>query len=470
MVPLSQSSPLAIQSPFKAQLAMGLVIFAACLIGIALRPIGYLSIFWPANQLLLFMQLRYAHVLLRPSGLAVLFAAFVAADVIMGSGLWVSIGFTVANIAGGLAGWLILRHQSERDLHMQGQYSGLLVFYGSGIAALVSAVIGAPISTYMFDTSLSKTFLLWFSGEWLNAMVLLPTMLALPTWKKIDWTQLRTQWPLLTLPAIAVALLEAASYTVGDKVGSLVFSLPALLWCALTYRILTTALITMVVFATKIIISNGYMDFTPAHYVDAVTLRLGITMLILGPLSVAGAQAATAALMDRLQHAATHDFLTRVLSRQGFTDTTTTLLQRLRYGHDPVAMLMLDIDHFKSVNDLHGHATGDRLLQDFAHTVSQVLRPQDVLGRIGGEEFAVVLPQISACDAQKVAQRICDAVRQHMFATADNQCLRATVSVGVFHQTALQSHHTTDALLHHADIALYQAKTQGRDRLVIYSR
>ena len=71
MLPLSQSSPLAIQSPFKAQLAMGLVIFAACLIGIALRPIGYLSIFWPANQLLLFMLLRYAHVLLRPSGLAV---------------------------------------------------------------------------------------------------------------------------------------------------------------------------------------------------------------------------------------------------------------------------------------------------------------------------------------------------------------------------------------------------------------
>ncbi|MFG5777153.1 diguanylate cyclase [Comamonas sp. J-3] len=443
-------------------------IFVACMMGILLRPIGYLSVFWPANQLLLVLILRYPRVLLQPLSLLAIFASFVLADLITGSALWVSVGFTLANMAGAAVAWLILHKQSERDLQMEGQYSGLLVFYGSGVASIVSALLGGTISVYAFNIPLVKGLVMWWTGEWMNAMIILPFLLALPTVRKTALPHDRAQGLALVLPVVAVVLLEAASYTVGSKVGSLVFSLPALIWCALTYRIITTTMITMLVFATKVIAASaGSMDFTPAHYVDVATLRLGITMLILGPLSVAGAHAARSELLHRMRYQAHHDSLTDVLSRNGFVQASNSLLQRLTHESGSVAVLMLDLDHFKRVNDSYGHATGDLLLREFTRTMTQTLRPQDVLGRIGGEEFAVVLPRISAADAATIAERLCHAVRSGNFQTTQNEPLRATVSIGVAYITQLASQDSIENLLRDADVALYQAKAGGRDRVVL---
>ncbi len=444
-----------------------MAIFLAAMLGILLRPIGYLSIFWPANQLLLVM-LRYPRQLLQPWALLAIFCSYVVADLITGSQLWTSVGFTSANMLGAYMAWLLLHRQSARNLQMEGQYSALLVFYASGVAALASSLIGAPISAYAFDVPLAKALLMWGTGEWMNAMIILPFLLALPTIQNKRQALSSEHWPALALPALAVVLLESASYLVGNKVGSLVFSLPALLWCALTYPIIATTVITMMVFTTKIIIASaGFMDFTPAHYIDAATLRLGITMLILGPLSVAGAHAARSELLKRLRHQANHDGLTDVLSRNGFVQTSNTLLKRLSYDGSPVAVLMLDLDHFKNVNDSHGHASGDQLLRDFTQTLTQTLRPQDVLGRIGGEEFAVVLPQISAADAATIAERLCQAVRSTTYRTAQQQPMRATVSIGVAYITRLGEHNSIETLLRDADVALYKAKARGRDRVVL---
>ncbi|MEG0920264.1 MAG: diguanylate cyclase [Comamonas sp.] len=445
-----------------------MAVFLAAMIGILLRPLGYLSIFWPANQLLLVMLLRYPRQLLQPIALLVIFCSYVVADMITGSQLWITVGFTAANMLGACSAWWLLRRQSTHNLQMEGQYSALLVFYASGVASLVSSVIGAPISSYAFDVPIAKALLMWGTGEWMNAMILLPFFLALPTAHSNRFSWSSEHLPALVLPALAVVLLEAASYTVGSKVGSLAFSLPALLWCALTYPILVTAIITMLVFATKIIIASaGFMDFTPEHYGDAATLRLGITMLILGPLSVAGAHAARSELLKRLRHQANHDGLTDVLSRNGFVQTSTTVLKRLAYDRSPVAVLMLDLDHFKRVNDSFGHASGDQLLRDFTATLTQALRPQDVLGRIGGEEFAVVLPQISATDTATIAERLCHAVRNTTYQTAQLQPMRATVSIGVAYITHLDERDSIETLLRDADAALYQAKAQGRDRVVL---
>ena len=441
-------------------------IFAACLLGIVLRPIGFLSVFWPANQLLLVLFLRYPRVLLQPIGLAAIFASYVAADVLTGSNLWVSMGFSIANMVGAASAWWVMHKHSERDLQMEGQFSALLVFYGSGVATTVSAAIGGPISAYAFSASLLQSTLMWWTGEWMNAMILLPFLLALPTVRKTTLPQEALSLPTLVLPVAAVVVLEAASYTVGDKIGALSFSLPALLWCALSYRILTITIITMLVFGTKIIIASR-IDFTPAHFVDVATLRLGVTMLILGPLSVAGAHAARSELLSRMRYQAHHDSLTGVLSRNGFVQASNLLLQRLAHERGSLAVLMLDLDHFKRVNDSHGHATGDLLLCEFSRTVVHTLRPQDVFGRIGGEEFAVVLPHISAQDAATIAERLCLAVRSGTFQTLRNEPLPATVSIGIVHVAQLSPHESIENLLRDADVALYQAKSRGRDRVML---
>lgn len=439
-----------------------LAVFAAAMVGILLRPIGYLSVFWPANQIVLVLLVRYPR-LMRPLGLLALFASFVAADLLTGTSLWLSAGFSTANLFGAVCGWLILRRQSERDLQMEGQYSALLIFFASGVAALASASIGGPVSAWAFELSLLQGLMMWWTGEWMNAMILLPFLLALPSARKQATGQERMPWALKFLPALAVVGLEMTSYMVGNKVGSLVFSLPALLWCALSYRILTTAVITMVVFVTKVIVISSTMGFVPSNFLDAATLRLGITMLILGPLSVAGAHAARAELLHRMRYQAHHDSLTDLLSRNGFVQASHSLLKRLTHEGSSAAVLMLDLDHFKRVNDSHGHASGDRLLRDVSSALAESLRPQDLLGRIGGEEFAVVLPNISFLDATTIAERLCQTVRSGQFQTAHNEPLQATLSIGLAYSQALRPGDSLEDLLREADLALYQAKARGRD-------
>jgi diguanylate cyclase (GGDEF)-like protein len=439
-----------------------LAVFAAALVGIFLRPIGYLSVFWPANQIALVLLVRYPR-LMRPLGLMALFASLVAADLLTGSSPWLSVGFSTANVFGAACGWLILRRQSERDLQMEGQYSALQIFFASGVAAMASACIGGTVSAWAFELSLAQGLLMWWTGEWMNAMILLPFLLALPSARKAVAAQDRMPLALQFLPVLAVVGLEMTSYMVGNKVGSLVFSLPALLWCALSYRILTTAVITMVVFVTKVIVISSTMGFLPDNFMDAATLRLGITMLILGPLSVAGAHAARAELLNRMRYQAHHDCLTDLLSRNGFEQASHMLLKRLAHGGASTAVLMLDLDHFKRVNDGYGHASGDRLLSDVSRILAQSLRPQDLLGRIGGEEFAVVLPSISLQEATAIAERLCQTVRMGAFQTVTGEPIRATVSIGLAYNAALKPDDQLEALLREADLALYQAKAQGRD-------
>lgn len=445
----------------------GLAIFATSLLGILCRPVGFLSAFWPANQVFLVLLLRVPS-LMQPEGLAVMAAGYLAADLLTGSSPAVTAGFTLANMAGGISAWWILRKQSPLTLRMRSQSSALMVFFGSGVAALVSGLIGAPISAHFLGTPLYTTLYMWCSGEWANAMILLPFMLALPSRLPSAPTRpRRKRWNIL--PMLAAVLLEIGSYFMGGF-GTLAFSLPALLWCALSYRVLTVAIITMVIFAIKVlIISQGALNFTPDNLLQVVSLRLGVAMSILGPLTVAGAHAMTRQRLHRIRRAAYLDYLTKVLSRGGFITAAQKQLKRLQQQPGPVAMLMLDVDHFKRVNDRYGHAAGDQLLQDMARVISQALRPQDVLGRIGGEEFAVLLPEISQVHALAVANRLCTAVRQHRFTTPDGQPLAATVSIGVRHCASIDEQDSVDALLRSADTALYEAKAQGRNKVVLAS-
>lgn len=121
-------------------------------------------------------------------------------------------------------------------------------------------------------------------------------------------------------------------------------------------------------------------------------------------------------------------------------------------------LLMLDLDHFKAVNDTHGHAVGDDVLRDFSARVRSRLRPYDLFGRYGGEEFCVLLPATGAEAAVGVAERIRTSMPREPF----RDLPAYTVSIGV---ATLGEHSTLDDLLRESDLAMYQAKAQGRDRV-----
>jgi diguanylate cyclase (GGDEF)-like protein len=166
---------------------------------------------------------------------------------------------------------------------------------------------------------------------------------------------------------------------------------------------------------------------------------------------------------QRLALLATVDSLTGLVNRRAFferTDSARLLATRLR---SPIALMMIDIDHFKRINDRFGHATGDEALCVFAATAKQALRDHDIMGRLGGEEFALVLPGTDLEGAVQVAERLRQAVAAAGLPASDPP-YSMTVSIGVVVIDPME--HIKSALAR-ADHALYAAKSGGRDRIEI---
>ncbi|MBV8379198.1 MAG: GGDEF domain-containing protein [Paucibacter sp.] len=173
-----------------------------------------------------------------------------------------------------------------------------------------------------------------------------------------------------------------------------------------------------------------------------------------------GLQIANAELAEQLRqalsfsrHQAATDALTGLSNRRVLDELLATT------GDAPLALLMLDLDHFKEINDRHGHAAGDAVLREFAERVRSQLRPNDVCARWGGEEFVVLLPCATLAQACEVGERL----RQVVAAAPLADRIEATVSIGA---AASQPGETAEALLARADAAVYAAKNAGRNRVV----
>jgi diguanylate cyclase (GGDEF)-like protein len=164
--------------------------------------------------------------------------------------------------------------------------------------------------------------------------------------------------------------------------------------------------------------------------------------------------------VDDLRDRADTDALTGLLNHGAFGTALEDELGRCGRTDEPATLLLLDIDHFKLVNDRYGHLQGDRTLKVVSAVLSAHKRRDDLLGRVGGEEFALLLPQAGLDAAHGVAERIRVAVRD---ATASSPC-PLTVSIGI--ATVSPAATTSHALMHAADRALYAAKARGRDRAI----
>jgi diguanylate cyclase (GGDEF)-like protein len=158
--------------------------------------------------------------------------------------------------------------------------------------------------------------------------------------------------------------------------------------------------------------------------------------------------------------AASTDPLTGLLNRRGFTDAVATLCERSRKRKAPIALLAFDLDRFKSVNDCYGHAAGDAVLQLFAKVARETLRSNDIVGRLGGEEFVAVLPATSA-DAAVAAERV-RATLAAASVVCNGKNIAVTVSIGIASGAPTIA---IDLLIARADEALYRAKENGRNRI-----
>lgn len=329
----------------------------------------------------------------------------------------------------------------------------------------------------------------WLGGVIIGARGSLPDVVALPFGIFLIWSGLYvgyvgsqqffgvtpriTRWVLLLLAALAVQLW----FTVGDPSyparlrmsnvmmatlfgahAYLIFKQKALTFAkglaivvlALTAAIQVARLLTSFHLAPEATL----LDSTPINMVYLISFAFAMLLF-----SISAVLMATERLLDNMAHLATHDSLTNALTRRQMNEACEQELERCRRHGRHMALLMMDIDHFKNINDTYGHQAGDKVLIEFVAKVNQLLRGADLLARFGGEEFLVLLPDTSREEAEVVAERIRDTCDQ------PQQGPTCTVSMGL--TTNHHANDTVDSLLTRADAAMYQAKAKGRNQVAI---
>lgn len=225
-------------------------------------------------------------------------------------------------------------------------------------------------------------------------------------------------------------------------------------------KVLTTSVLLVMV-ATQIMrlvtsftlpLGDNIFNTAPHHQFYVTSFVLCVFLFSIGIVLMAADR-----LRTELEHLATHDSLTNAFNRRSMNEACNKELERCRRHGRSMALIMMDLDHFKAINDHYGHQAGDQVLVSFVLKVRALLRQPDLLGRFGGEEFIVLLPETSREEALIVADRIREVciLNKH-----EPSC---TVSMGV-----TTNHHdsdTVDTLVSRADAALYRAKTNGRNRV-----
>jgi diguanylate cyclase (GGDEF)-like protein len=166
-----------------------------------------------------------------------------------------------------------------------------------------------------------------------------------------------------------------------------------------------------------------------------------------------------------LEKQAHFDFLTGLCNRRYFLEKAEAELSRSQRYESELSILMIDVDHFKRINDTYGHKSGDVVLQKIASIFQSTLRDVDIVGRMGGEEFAVLLPETRIDEALDVAERLRVEIAEASIQVDYASIIRFTVSIGI--TTKVSRNEQLDDLLLFADTALYEAKNTGRNRVIL---
>jgi diguanylate cyclase (GGDEF)-like protein len=220
--------------------------------------------------------------------------------------------------------------------------------------------------------------------------------------------------------------------------------------------LVTAHMVRALLYAVQYDTNVTVFDTSPINLVCFALGTLALPGLTLGAVMMANAS-----LIGRARYAAEHDYLTGALSRRAFFGQAERAhAHALREG-DALSLLIFDVDHFKMINDTHGHAIGDEVLADLVARTDGVLRSASC-ARLGGEEFAVLLPRTDADAAVRQADELRRALERASVPASAGAGVRYTVSVGV---ASLAAGETLSGLMQRADAALYAAKRAGRNRV-----
>ncbi|WP_343842390.1 GGDEF domain-containing protein [Bowmanella denitrificans] len=388
-------------------------------------------------------------------------AALMMADLLTGSG-WIQAGIlNSANLISIWAAYLILSRVSDHVLGLHHPISILYLLLAAAGGGAAAGLVGMLANPYLFDGSMLSGFTFWWITEVVNYVAILPIFLTAPI-KREDSAGCHWQFRKQDiLPALAVLLSCLAMLTIGGP-GAVAFPVLALLWCALVYSVFPTAILTLLCSLLALLtLSDSGFHHNVSGIDDAAlfSIRLGAAVVAIAPVMLSIVTNHRNELMAQLRYVSMHDALTGAGNRAAFCQEAERILAQNQFPH---GVLMIDLDHFKQVNDRFGHATGDQVLCEVARRIQNCLRPTDQLGRMGGEEFAVVLNDCQVQVCKEIAERIRLAVATQPVTLSDSRQISVTTSVGVSFVDKGQSK-SLEFLLAEADGALYQSKESGRN-------
>lgn len=428
-------------------------------IGAMLRLVEELSLFWPLNAVMAGVFARYTW-LNRLHNYAICYVAMLVYDAMTTTWGATSLLINLSNMVFILTVALLIVRDKRRPERRALPINALRLFNYCLLGALGCALVGAFASVGMDDLTFWPLYADWFSEQFSTGVLILPCVLTL-TWPR--WAMPFRVEHLLPIAALVTSLIASAG--IGGA-GSLLFPLPALIWCAVRYSLLTTALLTFLTGALEIIlVANGTINIfvaSPLEMPRMFSARLGIATMAICPIIVCVSVNAINTLMKQVSLRADFDFLTRVYSRSGLYEA---LGRERKTEARHLTVMLLDIDYFKNINDSYGHECGDRVLTAFAQKIQQTVGESGIVARMGGEEFAVVATTQDPHQGFILAERIRRAVEAHPFRW-QQQTLFLTVSIGLSSGTT-QSWELTERfnkLLAEADEYLYQSKKAGRNR------
>jgi diguanylate cyclase len=342
-----------------------------------------------------------------------------------------------------------------------------LVVYGAALSTTVSATIGvASLSAggLVDHGETLSTWRVWWLGDACGDLIVAPALLVLASRARLEWRPwIRAEAAALLFLLVAVAVIAFRTH---QNLAYVVF--PILFYIASRFRQPGTVVAGLIVSGIAVAFTaRGHGPFIGGSE-DAELLRAQtfVGVATLTGLVVAALVTERTKAAARLRHLADHDPLTGLFNRRRFMEELERWASyNARYGRRG-AVLIIDVDNLKNVNDLLGHAAGDALLARVGLVLAERLRETDVLARLGGDEFIVLLPRSDEDCARTVATALLERVRQRAMVTGGDRVIRTTLSIGVASfGEGLES--DPGQTLANADAAMYEAKAAGRDQVQV---
>ncbi|MBT9471404.1 MAG: ATP-binding protein [Pseudomonadota bacterium] len=277
-----------------AILVVGGAVLASAFLGILLRPVGNLSAFWPANAVLLGLLVRFPR-LARPGAWIAAAIAFVVADALTGSNWTKAVLLTFCNMVGAATAYMLMVRLPPKDRLLERPSSLVAIMLIVLAASTITSIFGGAVNVWLFHGDPARGFFIWLATELANYIVILPIVLTFPgpaALKRQLGGLARTPPKLSVAAPFVTYLLCLAMVPVVGGPGALAFPVPSLLWCALTYGLAASALLTLS-FAvwTLVILSMTTASLTHLTGLELVSLRLGVMLVALAPITVASAMA-----------------------------------------------------------------------------------------------------------------------------------------------------------------------------------